>query len=159
MAYYYLRSGHNKVFHSLTIQQSEGLSDFVDKYRSPFIQKKSKNKTYSSNTYSPGDYYFKQKLFTNDKDNIAPIIKNDPNMFVELENGFNKEVWEKTTSKDFIHYFLRYLFYEEPIPKESENDKIQNLLSIKRQIYLLKINQHNLKPFVPTNKTLKNYTK
>jgi ankyrin repeat protein len=159
MAYYYLRSGHNKVFHSLTIQQSEGLSDFVDKYRSPFIQKTGKNKTYSSKTYSSGDYAFKSKLFTSDADTIVPIIKNDSNMFAELEKGFNRDIWEKTTSKDFIHYFLRYLFYEEPIPKESENDKIQKLLSIKRQIYLLKINQHNLKPFVPTNRTLKSYKK
>jgi hypothetical protein len=159
MAYYYLRRGNNKVFHSLTMQQSEGLSVFVDKYRSQFIQKTGKNKTYSSKTYSPGDYSFKQKLFTNDTDAILPIIKNDPNMFVELEKGFNKDIWEKTSSKDFIHYFLRYLFYEEPIPKESENDKIQKLLSIKRQIYLLKINQHNLKPFVPANRTLKSYKK
>jgi ankyrin repeat protein len=159
MAYYYLRRGHNKVFHSLTMQQSEELSVFVDKYRSTFIQKTGKNKTYSSQTYSSGDYLFKSKLFTSDADTIVPIIKNDSNMFAELEKGFNRDIWEKTTSKDFIHYFLRYLFYEEPIPKESENDKIQKLLSIKRQIYLLKINQHNLKPFVPANRTLKSYKK
>jgi hypothetical protein len=79
-------------------------------------------------------------------------------MFLELEQGFDRSVWSAAGSKDFIHYFLKYLFFEEHVPHRSENDRIQEALLFQRQLYMLQLGHRSLKNFNPVrnNKTKKN---
>ena len=78
-------------------------------------------------------------------------------MFLELERGFDRSVWTAAGSKDFIHYFLKYLFFEEHVPHRSENDRIQEVLLVQRQKYIIEHGNRSLKSFNPVrnNKTKK----
>ena len=156
MGYYQTRKSSLNVNRSLTFQQIAEISNYTEVYRSAFIKKNKKNKLYTSGTYETGDYTIIQNVFTQDS-RVCPFIAGNPNMFLELEKGFDRSVWTAAGSKDFIHYFLKYLFFEEHVPHRSENDRIQEALLFQRQLYMLQLGHRSLKNFNPvqSNKTKK----
>jgi len=157
MGYYQTRKSSLNISRSLTFQQIAEISNYTEVYRSAFIKKNKNSKLYTSGTYESGDYTIIQNVFAQDS-RACPFIAGNPNMFLELEKGFDRSVWTASGSKDFIHYFLKYLFFEEHVPHRSENDRIQEVLLVQRQKYIIENGNRSLKSFNPVrnNKTKKN---
>ena len=135
-SYFQLRTSGLSVGKKLTMEQSKALSQFIEHYRSPFIKKVNKSKLFSQETYKSGDYILNTTVFNSstDKDS-CPLISGDTNMFLELENGFKND-WSFSGSIDFIHYFLKSLFYKNMHLKDTtDNDKLQELLVESRRMY------------------------
>jgi ankyrin repeat protein len=151
LGYYQTRKSSLNVNRSLTFQQIAEISNYTEVYRSAFIKKNKKNKMYTSSTYEIGDYTIIQNVFTQDS-RVCPFIAGNPNMFLELETGFDRSVWTAAGSKDFIHYFLKYLFFEEHVPHRSENDRIQEALLFQRQLYMLQLGHRSLKNYTPVQR-------
>jgi len=129
MSYFQLRKGR------LSTKTASVVN--VDEYRTPFIKKIIADKVYSAKTYTPNDYKIIDTVFSSEKDKqLCPLIANDHNMLIELNNGFVESIWQNSGSKDFIDYFLQNLYFISSIAKYTDNEKVVDTMAVGRNNYL-----------------------